>query len=199
MATASAAKAKNTKKAEKSEPKCDPRKVAKGAVYSRHSFGIITGTMTEGGQKKFGIQNEQGDTWWIDEGILQKEFSFADQFSNEEEVNRTQAIDHIMSNPQTAMTIHYNTKPDPEKIAEALKGGQGKLSKEEWAGLVKTLTLGEERVITGHHFGGFDEHRRLQFFEIDATKGSESQFKLVDLRTVNYVIVKSNKYTVKSR
>lgn len=193
MATATANKKGQTKTTEPAE-RCDARKVKVGSVYSRQSFGIVTSVGS-----KIGIKNEKNDGWEIDKEILEKEFSFADQFDKEEEVNRTQAIDVITDNPQTAMTINYNKAVDADDVAKALKSGQGSMSDKDWKALVKAQVAGEERTIIGHHFGGFDEHRRLQFFEIDSSKGPESKFKLVDPRTVNSVIVNRTKYTVKSK
>jgi hypothetical protein len=189
---ATAATAAKTKP-EETTNRCDTKKVKVGSVYSRHSFGTVTDIAGD----TFTVQNEKGDSWQIGRTILEKEFSFAEQFDSEETVNRTRAIEVMVENPQTAMTIHYNKAPEVADkdgkigVATALKNGQGAMSDKEWKKLVATQVAGEEREMIGHHFGAFDEHRRLHF--VESGKGP----RLVDPRTLNWLIVKRVKYTVK--
>lgn len=167
--------------------RCDVKKVKVGSVFSRHSFGKVLGV--HGSQIR--LRNSNGFEWGIDENILEQEFSFADQFDKEEDVSRTRAIEILTEHSHTAMTVHFNKALDPKAVADALKGGQGTLSDKEWKKRVAEACAGEERVMIGHHSNSFDEHRRLHFVEMD--KGG----RLVDVRTVNWMIVNRVKYTVK--
>jgi hypothetical protein len=182
------------KAVDKKAPKCDVAKVKTGSVFSRHSFGIVKGKT---GYDKVTVENTNEDSWQVDEGLLAKEFSFADQFEEEKEVSRTDAIDALMAHPFMAMTVHFNKQPKPEDVAEALKAGQGAMNEKDWKKHVETLMAGEPREIIGYHFGSLDPHRRLQFFEIDSKEGAKSRMKLVDPRTVNWLVVDRIKYVVK--
>lgn len=167
--------------------RCDAKKVKVGDVFSRHSFGTVIYKQGD----RLGLRNSDGYEWTIDSNILEQEFSFAEQFDSEEQVSRTRIIELLTENPRTAMTVCFNKKPDPKAIAKELSTGQGELSARAWNKKVSDLVAGEERVMVGHHFGVFDEHRRLHFTE--STKGG----RLVDPRTINWLIVCRVKYTVK--
>jgi len=88
------------------------------------------------------------------------------------------------------MTIHFNKKPDAKKIAKELEAGKGSETAKVWNAKVKTLLLGEERVMIGYHVCFFDEHRRLRFQE--AEKGQ----RLVDPRTLNWMVVNRVRFSV---
>jgi hypothetical protein len=167
--------------------RCEAKKIKVGSVFSRHSFGKVMAIDTHNGMMT--IQNSNGDSWSIGAQIMEKEFSFAEQFESEETVSRTRIIELLTDNPRTAMTIQFNKKPDPKKIAKELEGGKTGTAK-DWTAKVKSLLQGDERTMIGYHVCSFDEHRRLRFNETD--KGQ----RLVDPRTLNWMIVDCVKYTV---
>jgi hypothetical protein len=167
--------------------RCDFRKVKVGNVFSRHSFGTviaIRGDMLQ-------LRNSEGYEWTIDANILIQEFSFAEQYDEEEKVSRTRIIEVLTENPGTAMTVCFMKKAKPGDVAKELAAGQGSLTQRAWNTKVKDLMEGEERVMVGQHHGTWDEHRRLHFNE--ATKGN----RLVDPRTIRWLICRRTKYTVK--
>lgn len=106
-------------------------------------------------------------------------------------MSRTRAIEILVENSHTAMTVCFYKKVDPKEAAAALAAGKGTMSDREWNKLVKTTLDGEERVMVGHHEGKWDEHRRLRFTEM--AKGA----RLVDPRTIDYIIVGRVKFNVK--
>lgn len=176
--------------------RCDANKVKVGDVYTRSSFGTITNIVTEydpitrRNQTMMSILNSNGDVWNIGKEIVALEFSFAEQFDDEETVSRTRMIEIMIENPRTAMTINFNKKPDPKKISKELEAGKNGQTAKVWNAKVKALLQGEERVMVGYHTCGFDEHRRLRFNE--SGKGQ----RLVDPRTLNTMIVNRVFYTV---
>lgn len=166
--------------------RCAYGKVSVGSVYSRHSFGKII----EKSHDQVTIENSNGDKWTIGAGIIELEFSFADQYDSEEQISRTALIELMTNRARTAMTIQFNKKPDPKVIAKELEAGKGSATAKAWNAKVKTLLEGEERVMVGYHVNSFDEHRRLRFQESD--KGQ----RLVDPRTLTWMIVDRVKFTV---
>lgn len=171
--------------------RCDASKVKPGAVFSRHSFGTVVDSARRGFGGTFRVKNAQGFEWEIGAEILEREFSFADQFDGEEKVTRTRVIEILTENPHTAMTVAFHKAVDPKAVAEATKAGQGAMSDREWAKHVGTLCEGEAREMIGHHAGTWDEHRRLHFVEM--AKGP----RLVDPRTIDWLIVGRMKFVVK--
>jgi len=156
-------------------------------AFSRHSFGKVVSVDSRG----FKLRNSNGFEWYITAEILEQEFTFANQHSAEEKVNRTELIQRLSGCPRMSITVNFNKKVKHLDVAKALKDGQGDLSDRKWSLKVRDLVRGEERTLTGHHLGTFDEHKRLYF--IDQTVG----FRLVDVRTVNWAIIDNVKYIVK--
>lgn len=174
--------------------RCDYSKVKVGSVYSRHSFGKVVQKTHD----QVLIENSNGDRWTIGASIIALEFTFADQFDDEEQVSRTAMIELMLDHPRTAMTINFNKKVKPndnadqilELINQAIKDGKAP-TKTAVRKLAAEQQVGEERVMVGYHNRSFDEHGRLRFQESD--KGQ----RLVDPRTLNSVVLNRTKYTIK--
>ena len=175
--------------------RCDASKLKIGDVFSRHSFGKIKeivkqrNPVTYREEILFTVENSNGNSWNIGFDIVELEFSFAEQFEDEEKVSRTRMIEIMLEHPRTAMTLNYNKKPKVDDVAKALTAGKTGTAK-DWKALVKEQLEGAERTMIGYHAMSFDEHRRLRFQ--DAGTGQ----RLVDPRTLNWMIVNRIKYTI---
>lgn len=183
--------------------RCDPKRVKVGDVYSRHSFGVITkieekyDPITRQRLTLMTIRNSNGNEWNIGSDIVGLEFSIAGQFEATEKVSRTRMIEVLMENPRTAMTINFNKKVKSTDVADsvlelinkALADGKAptKASVRKFAAEQQT---GEERTMVGYHVCSYDEHGRLRFNE------SEVGQRLVDPRTLNWMIVDRVKYEI---
>jgi len=179
--------------------RCDVSKVKVGSQFSRHSMGEVTAMESRfGGGKMFKLRNSEGFEWTIDQSILEKEFCFADQHDNEkpEKVSRTALIEVLKEHPHTAMTVCFHKKVDHKEVAKTLTEGRGDKSDRAWTKMVKDAIAGEETVIVGYHMGNFDEHQRLRFIKIGGNS-AKTEFRLVDTRTLQWVIVARKKYEVK--
>lgn len=157
-----------------------------GDTYSRHSFGVVTSVRGS----SITLKNTAGLEWAIDREIFEKEFKTANYVQKTEQVNRTQAIELLNSNAKTAMTVCFRTKVDPKDVAEALANGRGEATDRAWKIRVREVLEGTQRIMVGHHNNAYDEHRRLRFEEQGAG------MKLVDPRTIDYIIVGGTKYEV---
>jgi hypothetical protein len=186
MSTATKVAKPQTKKP---EPKCNLKKIKTGSMLSRHVFAVVTDIRSD----SIGLRNDAGEEWHLDKQLVENQCSFADQFENEESISRTKAIALMTSHPFTATTVHFHKKPKPEEVAIALKAGQGAQSNKEWEAQVEQLMNGEERTMVGHHASNLDEHGRLQFFEFDTGP------RLVDPRTINWLVLNRIKYTIKAK
>jgi len=175
------------------EPKKDPctaSKVKVGDLWTRHSAGEVTAIRGN----SIMLKNTNGLEWSITSDILEKEFSFADQYDTEEKLSRTAVIEILVEAPQTAMTVCFNKKVDHKNVAKVLSEGQGELTARAWNKKVKETVGGEEAIVVGFHTRNFDEHRRLRFIKL----GGKGGYRLVDPRTLQWVIVNRTKYVVKS-
>ena len=168
--------------------RCDASKIAIGSVFSRHSFGKVTAIDRR--SEMLTIENSNGDNWNIGAAIVELEFSFAEQFEEEEKISRTALIEMVTANPRTAMTINYNKKPNAKDIAKELRSGKDDMSVKDWDAKVTELLQGELRTMIGYHVCSFDEHRYLRFNEAD--KGQ----RLVNPRTLNWAIMNRTKFIV---
>ena len=169
--------------------RCNAKEISIGSSWSRHSYGTVVGRTGQ----RFTLRDESGFEWDIDgANILENQFSFADQSTQEIKESRSKINEIIMENRGIAMTICFKKKPKTPDIAKALVEGQGSLNARAWSKKVKDLIEGEERVMIGHHSGKVDEHQRLKF--IETGKGP----RLVDTRTTQFVIVDRVKYVVKA-
>jgi len=167
--------------------RCDIDKVGVGSIWTRHDSGEVT----EKVGNRIYVKNNKGDSWELTDTLVSSQFSFADQHEEEEKITRTEMINILKGNRQTAMTVVYHKKPDGKKLAAKLKDGQGTMTDRAWLIQMNKLILGEERTMIGHHYGSFDEHERLRFKEHG--KGQ----RLVDTRTLKRVIVNCVDYTLK--
>jgi len=185
MATAT----KTDKTATETTTRCDAKKIAIGSAWSRHSYGTVTSRIGN----RFTLRDEGGLEWDVDgANIMEAQFSFADQHTQEITDSRSKINEIIMAHPGQAMTICFKKKPEPKDVAKALASGQGVMSDRAWVKKVKDLSEGEERIMIGHHSGNVDEHQRLKF--IESGKGP----RLVDTRTTQFVVVDRTRYVVKS-
>ena len=179
---------KTDKTTEETTTRCDYTKIAVNSAWSRHSYGTVVKRVGQ----RFTLRDETGFEWDIDgSNIMEAQFSFADQHTQEIQESRSAINEIIMENRGIAMTICFKKKPDMKEVAKALKDGQGSLNDRAWNKKVKDLNEGEERVMIGHHSGQVDEHQRLKFIESGAGP------RLVDTRTTQWVVVDRTRYVVK--
>lgn len=171
------------------DKKSDIRKVKVGSVFSRHSFGVVVGRFSG-----VEVKNLDGMSWTISPDLVEKEFSFADQFDVEVTTNRTSVVGVLVGRPYTAMTVKFRKKVDLKDAAEALFPGEDfAMGPKLWRSRVEEVMAGEVRTMEGFHSGEHDAHGRLKFTEI--VNGAPQQ-RLIDPRTVFEVICHRTRYTV---
>ena len=167
--------------------RCKASDIKEGDIFTRHSFGKVVKRFHD---NRFRVKNSEGMEWEIDAGILESEFSFADQHEVTETCSRTRIIEVLRSYPRTAMTVCFRKKLDPETVANQLQDAN-RSTDPVWLKAVKKALEGETRIMIGQHTNTFDAHSRLKFTE--AGKG----FRLIDTRTIEWLVVDQMKYVVK--
>jgi hypothetical protein len=146
------------------------------------------------------LKLENGQIATVDSKYAEACLISASQVETEVNINRTDAINLLTASANLAMTVNFNTKVDPKEITAAKKKltdlAEGKITmtKKEIVDLVDSITEGKDRTMVGRHSGEFNEFGRLKFIDMQA--GSGFNFRQVDPRTVNWMIIKGIKYNV---
>jgi hypothetical protein len=178
--------------------RCEASKLRKGTKFSRISYGEIVGIY----RREITVRNEAGTTWTISPDIVEDEFYTPDQFTEVKEVNRTEMVQAIVSNPRIVMRVTFKKKPDPKDLKSAVgqllddvEAGGKRPGVRKLASILKEATEGQTRVMIGRHSGALDEFGRLQFTDMEVTKGHN--LRQVDPRTVEEAIVAGIKFVLK--
>jgi hypothetical protein len=169
-------------------------KVKKGDKFSRISFGEIV-------QRKAGsviLKTETGFKFEIEKEIFEKEFQIHNQFSVVQKVTQTELINLFKQSVNNVMTVCFNKKPDPKTVKKQLeeikeRAEKGILDIKELESLVDYSMCGEERVMIGRHYGHSDATGRVQFTDMEV-KDKSGNMRLVDPRTIIYMVYKGVKY-----
>lgn len=140
----------------------------------------------------------------LDKGYIENQVVSADQFTTEKTINKTEAANILLSNPNTAMTVSFNKQVKPADVKKAMKElypNSGKIiAKKDYDKSVDTILKGAlegtERTIRGFHDGNLTELGRVNFIDMEVPKG-EHPMRQIDQRSINYIIVKGTKYIVK--
>lgn len=183
--------------------KCDASKLKPGTKFSRISYGeIVHVNNRRYGDGSITVKNEQGVEWTITPSLVEAEFFTPDQFDKVEEVNRTQMVEAITSNPRIVMTVVFKKQADPKTLKELVssllddvEAGRTRPGPRKLGTLLKGATEGETRTMIGRHFGTQDEYGRLQFHDMEVTSGMP--MRVVDPRTVEEAIIANVKYVLK--
>jgi len=191
----------------------DFNKLKKGSKLSETQFYTISDirpSVIPGEQGEVDVVNDYGEEITLYESYIEKLLVSADQFSETKEMSRTDLTNLFLSATNVACTVNYNKKVDEKDVLKAFealypnKGGkilsEADFKKAVKANLKNALT-GEERTMVGRHYGSQDEFGRIRFIDMnetkDASKDYDTRQRLVDPRTINWVILRGVKYTVK--
>lgn len=141
----------------------------------------------------------------VSRGYAESLLDSADDFTSEEKVTRTELVEKFLASTRVAMTVNFNKKVDEAAIRKSIialypnKGGK-LISEADFTKQVKSIVKleGEERTMRGRHYGTQDPNGRVSFVDMDLPMGDPTARKrLVDPRTLNWMITGGVKYVVK--
>lgn len=162
----------------------------KGEVLSETQYYVVE----EIKGNKVQLKNDIGENVVVDGDYVNKLLTSANQYTTEKKVSRTEIANLFINNPLIAMTVNYNKQLDVNDVIDDLVRSTSKTE-------IKNLLKGEERTMIGRHFGELTDLGRIQFVDMqverDKSKGYDNRLRQVDPRTINYLILKGTKYTVK--
>jgi len=151
------------------------------------------------------LRNDLGENIVVDKTYVNKCLTSAEQFTSEKVVSKTEAANLFLSNPGIAMTVNYNKQVKVEDVTKEIMNAYNNSTVKTMETAVKKAVnkglQGEERTMIGRHYGSQDEYGRVHFIDMeigkDASKAYDNRQRLVDTRTINWLIIKGVKYTVK--
>jgi hypothetical protein len=151
------------------------------------------------------LKNDLDEDIVVGGSYVEKCLIAADQFTETKKVSKTEAAQIFLSSPSVAMTVNFNKQVKEadvvKELMEAYEGSTVKTMEQAIKKSVKSALAGEERTMVGRHEGSVDEFGRIHFtdMEIEKTPGKDfdSRHRLVDPRTINWLIVRNVKYIVK--
>jgi hypothetical protein len=180
-------------------------KVKVGDYYSRLSYGKVLNV----GTSELTIENEKGESWDIGKKIFENEFKTHNQFEETVKLTKTELANIFLSNARVILTVNFNKQVKEKDVVDQLVElypNKGKIIseadyKKKVKELVGSVVVGEERTMVGRHNGSVDEFGRVHFVDMEATKDSSKEYdtrmRLVDPRTINWLVVDGKKYELK--
>lgn len=174
----------------------------KGNILSESQFYIVDSVKADGSVV---VVDDNNQKIQLSKEYAAKMLMSAHTFAKEEKVNKTELAEIFMANPRVAMTVcFYKQVKEADVTAEIMKAYEGSTIKTMEAAIKKAVKKGlegEERVMIGRHHGAQDEFGRVNFVDMeiqkDTTKTYDNRFRLVDPRTLQFVIVNNVKFSVK--
>jgi hypothetical protein len=172
----------------------------KGEVLSESQYYTVEKIQGD----KVQLSTDQGESVVLDKGYVESLLTSAEQFSESENITKTDAAAKILSAAGVAMTINFNKQVKEadvtKEVMAAVTGASIKdIEKAVKAGVKKAIQ-GEERTIVGRHHGDVTDLGRINFIDMKLDRGNsnfDARLRQVDTRTVNWFILRGKKYTVK--
>lgn len=144
------------------------------------------------------VENERGFEMEIGKEIVEEGLLSANQFSSEERVSRTQIVEMLEEAKDRVFTVNFNKLPSEKSVLNCLKGvavadlANDKALKK----LAKQLLIGENRTLIGHLDRTEPKLGRSTVTDLEIPIDQHRQ-RLVDHRTIQWLIIGGVKYLVK--
>lgn len=161
---------------------------------------------------KVQLKNDLGEPVVVDKEYVEKLLVSSEDVNETKKMSRTDLINLFLTSTNVICKVNFNKKVDEKEVLKQLNDlypntGGKILSKAEYEKAIKKnlkdALEGEERTMVGRHYGRTDEFGRIKFIDMeadggyDAEKDSDSRQRLVDPRTINWLILRGVKYEVK--
>lgn len=189
----------------------DIKQLKEGSILSETSFFIVQKI----GDSGIEVKDDNGNVLGISKQYVEQILNSADIFEKEEKKTMTELAELLITSPRIAMTVAFHKK-DVEKTKKAWEAEKkSKIDEINNAKLTDTPALlndlienpiskvipGELRVMKGRHYGEVDDLGRVKFVDMEIAQSvvgaTDGRFRLVDPRTISYIIVDGVKYSLK--
>lgn len=149
------------------------------------------------------VKNERGFAFTVSKNIVEEGMFSASQVIEEKKVTRTELIEIFNNVGDTVFTVCFHKQPSSEDINEAIESAnKGKIIPiKELKKLVKDAYKGKERILTGYLIKTETGFGRSMVIDLMEERGDDpnwdARIRQVDHRTLNWLITKNIKYSVK--
>lgn len=155
-------------------------------------------------RKEAVLRNERGYELEVTHDVIEEGMYTANQFVNEERVSRTQLVEILENAKDTIFTVSFHKQPkEKEVLDEALAvlreeaGEVDKKTLEKHLGAaIRRSINGEERTLVGYLLQTEPKMGRSQVIDLEAPITGH-RIRLVDHRSINWMIIKNTKYIAK--
>lgn len=180
--------------------------IKKGDIISEVQYYRVTSVDSSG----VATIMDNGEKISLGSGYLNAAVMYsADYVNSEEKVTKIKLEELFKEHPRVAMTVCFRKQPKEKDVANTiaeLYPNKGKIiSESEFAQrakeIAKNVIQGELRVMRGRHYNTYGPGGRVQFIDMDieqdTSKDYDTRMRLVDPRTIEYLIVEGVKYVLK--
>jgi hypothetical protein len=150
------------------------------------------------------VVNERDFDFNVSNGIVEEGMYSSDQFTETVEVTRTQLIEILGAVGDTVFSVSFNKMPTADTINETIESlNRGSiLPIKEMKKKIKEAFKGEERILVGYLISTETGFGRSMVIDLeikrDLTKPDyDNRIRQVDHRSLNWLVHKNTKYTVK--
>lgn len=181
-----------------SEPKCQFEEIKVGDRLSEVQYYNVTAVSKD----SITVANERGYKIEVTKGVVQEGMYSASQFTEEKKVTRTQLCELLENAGDTVFTVSFHKKVKEKDVStEIIKALAGVDSNDEKAiakaikASVKSAIEGQERILVGYLIQTEAKMGRSEVIDLEAT--GTHRIRLVDHRTIDWLILKNVKYSLK--
>ncbi len=145
------------------------------------------------------VENQFGFTWKIAKQIMETEMVSACQVDEEKNVTRTEIVNKLLHAGDTIFTIHFSKKNTENAVADRLESVtmDDLQPPRKRRALAKELLEGSERTLIGYLWNAEPEMGRSRVIDLEIDGSLEQKKRLVDHRTIHWLILNRVKYVVK--
>ncbi len=170
-------------------------------IYSETQFYTVVKEVGD----KVQLVNDTGENIVVTKDYIEKCLISAEKFEKEEKLTRTEVVALFIANPYTAMTVCFLKQVKEADVVKSIQDIYDTTAPKDinkvLTKTIKDAIKGEERVIKGRHSGFQDDFGRYAFIDMEQTKDASKEYdtrsRLIDPRTIQWVIIRGVKYNVK--
>ena len=143
------------------------------------------------------VENQYGNSYQIEKSIAENEGFSASQSNAQKKVTRTELCELLENAGDAVFTINFVTKATDEKAKQLLATlkPEDLLNAEVLRQTAKNIIKGEETTIVGYLRNREPKMGRSSIVDLNAPR--PNNIRLVDHRTINWMIFKGIKYVAK--
>lgn len=154
---------------------------------------------------KVQLNNESGESIIVDSKYVDSCLFSASQFTETKNVNKTEMAALFINNPSVVMTVNFNKQvKEADVVTELMSTYENSTPakiQQEFKKTIKKALEGVERTMVGFHSGNVDDFGRTHFIDMNVEKEIgktyDTRNRLVDSRTINFLVLRGIKYIIK--